>query len=155
MKLNIVEVIIFLYQHYLDRNEERLPDLEKWLVQNTKQYLITTPPSKEKELEVTKQAKETRADPSASEAIRVYSQDERQRLDSMCQGYLLKLEQEGVISPPIREKIIQEALALDRELELLDIEYVAQDIICEEMENNAKLSHLHKIFVENQNLVLH
>lgn len=155
MKTSIIEIIIFIYQHYLEQSNTRLPELEQWLMQHTKlndpenQELIIGKAHKNNELEKIK------ISPNDSTSIRVYSFDEIQKLDSNCRGYILHLEQQKVISPKIREKIIQAALTLDKPLEPIDIEFMAYDIISQEMEDHDKISHLHKIFTEHPNIQLH
>ncbi|MEN9502636.1 MAG: hypothetical protein RI964_1921 [Pseudomonadota bacterium] len=52
-----------------------------------------------------------------SSVTRVFSIEERRWLDSECQGYLMFLEQAGVVSPEAREQI------LDRVLELQDADF--------------------------------
>jgi len=46
-------------------------------------------------------------------ALRVFSDDERERISTACRGYLLQLEQEGILSPLQREIVIDRLLALD------------------------------------------
>ena len=44
---------------------------------------------------------------------RLYSDFEQQRLDAACRGYILYLEQIGILSAPQREILIDRLLALD------------------------------------------
>ncbi|MBT7044078.1 MAG: DUF494 domain-containing protein, partial [Gammaproteobacteria bacterium] len=46
-------------------------------------------------------------------SIRIYSKREQQRLDSKVQGFLLFLEQSGVLTPELRELVINRIMALD------------------------------------------
>jgi Smg protein len=54
----------------------------------------------------------TRPDLS-SRALRVFSADELERISTSCRGYLLQLEQEGILSPLQREIVIDRLVALD------------------------------------------
>ena len=58
-----------------------------------------------------------RTSPAAanSRALRVYTQDEMARLDTDCRGFLLYLEQAGILSPISRELVIDRIMALDHE----------------------------------------
>jgi Smg protein len=56
------------------------------------------------------------------EAIRVFSGQEQARLDTDVRGYILHLEQEGILSTRQREHVIDRLLALDAED--IDIEQV-------------------------------
>ena len=46
------------------------------------------------------------------ESIRIYDGFEQDRLDTACRGYLLHLEQVGILSQPQRELVIDRLLAL-------------------------------------------
>ena len=46
-------------------------------------------------------------------ALRVFSEDELERISTECRGYLLQLEREGILSPLQREIVIDRLLALD------------------------------------------
>ncbi len=45
--------------------------------------------------------------------VRIYSPAEIQVLDTECRSYLLQLEQDSVLPPPLREVVIEQALRLD------------------------------------------
>ena len=59
------------------------------------------------------------ADPSrtgpapTSRAIRVFDAIEQARLDTDCRGFLVHLEQVGILSPTQRELVIEKLMALD------------------------------------------
>jgi Smg protein len=58
-------------------------------------------------------------------AIRIYNRDECARLDSDGRGYLLYLEQIGILSPNQRELVIDRLMALDGdEIDVDDIKWV-------------------------------
>jgi Smg protein len=45
--------------------------------------------------------------------VRIFDRFEQERLDSSCRGYLLHLEQIGILTPTQRELVIDRLLALD------------------------------------------
>lgn len=57
---------------------------------------------------------------SVGPSFRIFSDEEQERLSAECRGFLLELEQGGLIDSANREMIIERALALD--VEELDIE---------------------------------
>lgn len=62
------------------------------------------------------------ADPRA---LRVYTEDECIRLDSDCRGFLLFLEQIQVLTPEVREMVVERVMALDtQEFDLEDLKWV-------------------------------
>jgi Smg protein len=46
-------------------------------------------------------------------SLRVFSNDELERIPTSCRGYLLQLEREGILSPLQREIVIDRLVALD------------------------------------------
>lgn len=46
-------------------------------------------------------------------SVRILTKQERVRLDTKCQGYLLELEAQGVLDPASREIILESAMAID------------------------------------------
>jgi len=61
--------------------------------------------------------------PPTEGAVRVYTDVERMRLSANCRGFLLHLERLGVLSPKVREMVIERALALETE-DQIDAEQV-------------------------------
>lgn len=62
---------------------------------------------------------------SSSSAVRVYTQDERQRLDTEGQGFLLFLEQINVLDAATREMVIDRLMDLDNSsISLEDLKWV-------------------------------
>jgi Smg protein len=53
------------------------------------------------------------ADPPGERSIRVFNEVELRRLDPECRGYLLYLEQVGILSAAQRERVIDRLMALD------------------------------------------
>ncbi len=45
-------------------------------------------------------------------SIRIYADEELQYLNADCRGFLLTLEQKGILSPTVRELVINQAIAL-------------------------------------------
>ncbi|HKK02537.1 MAG TPA: DUF494 domain-containing protein [Gammaproteobacteria bacterium] len=63
--------------------------------------------------------------PPTERAMRIYARDECLRLDPDGRGYLLYLEQIGILSPDQRELVIDRLMALDsEEIDVDDIKWV-------------------------------
>ncbi len=125
MNENIIDVLIYIYENYMDSEETVPPDqimLEEELIQAGFPKLevrkafdwLDELAWRQGSLEVT--------EIQQSRSIRVYTEDERQRLDLEIQGMLLYLEQSGILDPRSRELVIERAMALDTE------ELVADDV---------------------------
>ncbi len=65
-----------------------------------------------------------------SPAIRIYDRVELERLDSEARGYLLHLEQVGILAPAQRELVIDRLLALDtEEIDIEQIKWVVMMVL--------------------------
>jgi len=65
-----------------------------------------------------------------SAATRIYDRGELERLDSAARGYLLHLEQIGILPPPQRELVIDRLLALDSEdIDVEQIKWVVMMVL--------------------------
>ncbi|MEO5342607.1 MAG: DUF494 domain-containing protein [Gammaproteobacteria bacterium SHHR-1] len=114
----MVDVLIYLYENYMDAEAPPPVDHEDLLdelnmagfpnrqVEKAIQWLD--------ELALIQQEPTGRA-PQLN-AMRIYTDEEQQRLDLDCRGYLLFLEQNELIGPLTRELVIERVLALDAPL---------------------------------------
>lgn len=78
-------------------------------------------------------------------AMRIFTDSERARLPTDCQGYLLTLERTGILSPQQREIVIERLLALDdEELDVNQLKWVVlmvlssqpgEELACSRMED--------------------
>lgn len=60
-------------------------------------------------------ARESPTIPEVDTARRIFAMRERVKLETECLGYLLTLEQSGVLCPRTREQVLERALAADGE----------------------------------------
>ncbi len=78
-------------------------------------------------------------------SFRIYTLEEQDKLSTACRGFLLFLEQVGVLSAPAREVVIDRLMELDAaEIELDDLKWVVLMVLfnlpgnenaCHQMEN--------------------
>lgn len=62
---------------------------------------------------------------NAGAAMRIYAKEEMERLDTECRGFLLFLEQMGVLDAQTREMVIDRVMALDSdEIDLEQVKWV-------------------------------
>ncbi|MBS0287881.1 MAG: DUF494 domain-containing protein [Proteobacteria bacterium] len=121
MKENAIDVLMFLFDNYLSL-EEGMPADEMTLACELEEAGFETNNINKAfdwlgELADIKQA-DLATLPASSTAIRVYLQEEQQKLDTQCQGFLLQLENMGLINSTTREMIIDRAMAIDSALSL-------------------------------------
>lgn len=118
MNENVIDVLIYIYENYMDSDESVPSDqimLEEELVEaGFPKGEILKAFDWLDELAWRQGSLVTNAQHPHS-SIRIYTEQERQRIDLETQGMLLYLEQSGVIDQRSRELVIERAMALDTE----------------------------------------
>ncbi len=112
---DMVDVLIYLYENYMDGETPPPPD------QHTLKEELTEAGFSLSEIdkalvwldELAETVSDTEGTYHANHAIRIYTESEYGRLDTEARGLLLFLEQNGILDPASRELVIDRALALD------------------------------------------
>jgi Smg protein len=115
MKETVLDVLMYLFETFIDSDDEPEPsriDLREDLQRAG---------FGEREIERAldwldglNSAQPTGAEPRAA-ALRVFDSVEQERLDPAARGYLMRLEQIGILQPAQRELAIDRLLALDHD----------------------------------------
>ncbi len=114
MKENVLDVLMYLFENYIDEDADAEPDRDTL----QEGLLAAGFPDLEIEKAFTWLESLAEQDPDRSSggtscSIRIYAGAEIDRLDAECRGFLMSLEQQGVLSPSLREMIIDRVMALD------------------------------------------
>jgi Smg protein len=93
------------------------------------------------------------------QATRFFAQQETQRLADNAQGFLLFLEQSGVLTPQLRELVINRVMALDSdsEVDIEELKWVVMMVLfnsAEEQDENT-LMHYEDIVFADQPAIFH
>ena len=126
MKESILDVLLYLFEHYIGDDADTLRDRDP-----LQQGLIEAgfSPSEISKafdwLDGLAQQRPAGAQARVDGPVRVYHGPELDRLDVECRGFLLFLEQQGVLDADQRELVLDRAMALDQdELDLDDLKWV-------------------------------
>ncbi len=115
MKETVFDVLMYLFQHYMDDEHPLDPDRESL----NEQLVAAGFPAAEvdKAFDWLEGLADNRLarDSAPEAALRVFSAAEQSRLDTASRGFLMHLEQSGVIDPTTRELILDRLMALDEE----------------------------------------
>jgi Smg protein len=122
MSDSVIDVLMFLFTQYMEEDSEHEPDRESL------SEMLLDAGFRGSEIEKAYAwldglvATETaHAAPPAAGSLRVYCEAELQRLDVECRGFLLFLEQCGILTPASREVLLDRVLALEED-EPIDLE---------------------------------
>ena len=92
-------------------------------------------------------------------ATRIFAQQETRRLADNAQGFLLFLEQSGVLTPQLRELVINRVMALDSdsEVDIEELKWIVMMVLfnsAEEQDENT-LMHYEDIVFADQPAIFH
>ena len=115
MKENVLDVLMYLFETYIDAEEEPEPD------QNELRDELSRAGFGDHEIDraldwldgLTERHDSPPCHAQTEHGTRIYSEFEHHRLDAGCRGFITYLEQIGILSPPQREILIDRLLALE------------------------------------------
>jgi Smg protein len=115
MKENVLDVLMYLFETYVDTEEEPEPD------QNELRAELSRAGFGDAEIEralswldaLTDQQQSLDYGHQTGYGTRIFNDFEHERLDVSCRGYITYLEQIGILSHPQREILVDRLLALE------------------------------------------
>lgn len=115
MKENMFDVLMYLFEHYyMDEETDLSPDRESLHTELVEAGFPSLEINQAFEwLEGLAVQEHEIQSPQTENAIRLFSERECDRLDTESRGFLLFLEQMGILPPESRERVIERAMALD------------------------------------------
>ena len=115
MKENVLDVLMYLFESYVDTEEIPEPD------QNELRLELSQAGFGDSEIEraldwldgLTDHQDNLEYGNLTAHGTRIYNEFEHERLDAYCRGYITYLEHIGILSPPQRELLVDRLLALE------------------------------------------
>ncbi len=115
MKENVLDVLMYLFESYVDTEEIPEPD------QNELRLELSQAGFGDSEIEraldwldgLTDHQENLHYGNLTARGTRIFNEFEHERLDSHCRGYITYLEHIGILSPPQRELLVDRLLALE------------------------------------------
>lgn len=127
MKESVLDVLLYLFEHFFAEPVDL--DSDRASLQGTLLEAGFSPAEISKAFVwldgLSEQRGEIGVRSSSGVPLRVYAGPEQLRLDADCRGFLLFLEQNGILDPMARELVLDRAMALDGEdIDLEDLKWV-------------------------------
>ena len=160
MKEGVLDILIYLFENYFDADTEDgfEPDRETLKLELEKAGF----PGTEVEralcwLEDLAADHPARLPPSpTSRAIRVFAALEQARLDTDCRGYLVHLEQVGILSPTQRELVIDRLMALEGdEIDIDKLKWVVLMVLFSQPGQETAFSRMEDLVFEDRSGAIH
>ena len=128
MKENVLEVLMYLFENYMDEEAEIKPDPELITTELREAGFASIEIDKAFDwlegLSNLQQSNDIQADQSRK-SIRVFSDQEKQKLNPDCMGFILFLDNIGAFDQSVREMIIDRVMALEtHEIDLEQLKWV-------------------------------
>lgn len=157
MKENVFDVLIYLFENYLDTEGEPA-DPES--LRDELQQVGFPEAEVEKAFDWLEGLSEQQGDSAyttpADQSIRIYTSHERERLGVECQGFLLFLEQMGILDQTSRELVIDRFMALGSEEPSLEqLKWVVLMVLFNQPGSEAAYAWMEDLVYENQPGFLH
>ena len=115
MKENVLDVLMYLFETYVEAEDEPEPDQNELRIELSKAGFGNI--EIDRALDwldgLTDQQKCLNYGNQTAHGTRIYNDFEQERLDAGCRGYITYLEQIGILSPPQREILVDRLLALE------------------------------------------
>ena len=126
MKEDVLDVLMYLFEACVEADPEPAPD------RTVLRGQLEEAGFRDREIDQAltwldglNRLPEETADELTDRAVRIFSNQELARLDTDCRGYLMHLEQIGILSPAQRELAIDRIMALDTdEIDVEQIKWV-------------------------------
>ena len=155
MKENIFDVLIYLFENYLDDDIDLLPDSE-----GIKTELLQAG-FEASEVNSAFDWLETLTDqsdiiPVVTSAFRIFSPQEEKKLDIECRDLLLFLEHSAILTASTREIVIDRAMALENEiLSLEELKWTVLMVLLSQTDDDIAFSRMEDIVYELTPALLH
>jgi len=158
MKESVLDVLIYLFDHYIEQELEIIPnqkDLKSQLNQaGFADIQIDKAIDWLEGLAVKKD--EIDVGDACSGSTRVFSGIENERLDVECKGFLIFLEQSGVLDSEDRELVIDRVLALETDtIELQQLKWVVLMVLFNRPGKEAAFAWMEDIILDKVSNVVH
>jgi len=158
MKESVLDVLIYLFDHYVEQELEIIPnqkDLKSQL--NQAGFADIQIDKAINWLEgLTVKKDEFDVGIVHSRSTRVFSSIENEKLDVECKGFLIFLEQSGVLDSEDRELVIDRVMALETEtIELQQLKWVVLMVLFNRPGKEAAFAWMEDIILDEVSAVVH
>ena len=160
MKEGVIDVLMYIFSSYADQDENLPEDRDGIDADLRAAGFESSEIDKAFEwLDGLAEVEDIPAIDQSSHSTRVYAPQESLRLDNHAQGFLYFLEQSGVLTPQLREMVINRVMALDTETEvdIEELKWVVMMVLFNSNENHDEdtLMHYEDIVFADQPAIFH
>jgi Smg protein len=158
MKESVLDVLIYLFDNYVEEEFEIVPD------QNDLKTQLVQAGFADKQVDkaidwlegLAMQKDKLDANILRSMSIRLFNDIESEKLDIECKGFLLFLEQSGVLDSEDRELVIDRVMALETDvIELQQLKWVVLMVLFNRPGKEAAFAWMEDVVMDEFSAVVH
>ena len=155
MKENVFDVLIYLFENYMDDETDRTPDPDAI---RTELLEIGFP---HKEINrafdwLESLAEQKPIQSSSLPAFRIFSTQECAKLDTECRGLLMFLEQTGILTAASRELVVDRVMALNEEtISLENLKWIVLMVLFSQPNEEIAFARMENLVYESLPSYLH
>ncbi|NCF52812.1 DUF494 family protein [Gammaproteobacteria bacterium] len=158
MKENVLDVLMYLFETYVDTEEE--PEADQHELRDELSRAGFSDAEIDSALDwldgLTEHQDNLAYHVQTSRGTRVYNDFEQERLDSSCRGYISYLEQIAILSSPQRELLVDRLLALDTaDIDVEQIKWVVLMVLFSQPGQELAYSRMEDLVFEESTGSLH
>ena len=158
MKENVLDVLMYLFETYVDADDE--PETDRNELRDELSRAGFGDSEIDRALEwlegLTDHHDNLAFNAQTEHGTRIYSDIEQGRLDSACRGYITYLEQIGILSPPQREILIDRLLALETtDIDVEQIKWVVLMVLFSQPGQELAYARMEDLVFEETSDLLH
>lgn len=158
MKEGVFDVLMYLFETYIDADEDPEPDQNELRGELVKAGFGDTEIDRALDwLDGLAESHDERIlSPQTEHGTRVYNELELERLDTQCRGFIAYLEQIGILSPPQRELLVDRLLALETpDIDVEQIKWVVLMVLFSQPGQELAYARMEDLVFEEEQTALH
>jgi Smg protein len=152
MKETVLDVLMYLFDHYIDEGSEFMANEEMLKMELTQAGFAERQVHKAFDwLEGLVIQRESSSVPLLSErpSMRIFAEEETKKIDVACRGFLLFLEQHCVLDASDRELVIDRLMALETdEIDVQQVKWVVMMVLCNQPGKEGALAWIENLTLE-------
>lgn len=145
MKENIFDVLMYLFDNYMDEDSEIPPDNEMVKTELLEAGFGDSDVTRAFDWLESLAIEDLDIAAQASSSFRIFSPFEKERLDVECQDLIMTLERMGILNSINRELVLDRAIALEEVLSLEKLKWIVLIVLLNQPDEELALARMEDI----------
>ncbi len=142
MKENIFDVLMYLFENYMDEDSDTLPDSDVVKTELLQAGFESKEVNRAFSWLESLSMESSDIQPTAAASFRIFSEKEKERLDVDCQNLLMTLTRTGILNSVNRELVLDRAIALEESLTLDKLKWIVLIVLLNQPDEELALARM-------------